>query len=120
MSRKPQYLQAKYNFEYQKNYSDLPWYDRDFVTYYKWLDYKDMADNPDHYMNKVKVVNFDIIYHKCREDPLQKFYKEHKTLEKNDLKNYPENDKKDVLSAACRSGREDLWIKRGLIFQSFK
>ena len=120
MSRKPQYLQAKYNFEYQKNYSDLPWYDRDLVTYYKWLDYKDMADNPDHYMNKVKVVNFDIIYHKCREDPLQKFYKEHKTLEKNDLKNYPENDNKDVLSAACRSGREDLWIKRDLIFQSFK
>ena len=70
-------------------------------------------------MNNVKVVNFDIIYHECRGDPLQKLYKEHKT-EKNDLKNCPENDKKDVLSAACRSGREDLWIKRDLIFQSLK
>ena len=56
-----------------------------------------MADNPDHYMNNVKVVNFDIIYHECRGEPLQKSYKEHKTIEKNDLKNYPENDKKDSL-----------------------
>ena len=66
-------------------------------------------------MNNVKVVNFDIIYHECRGDPLQKLYKEHKTIDKNDLKKYPENDKKDVLSAACHSGREDLWIKRDLI-----
>ena len=108
MSRKPQYLQPKYIPEYQKNYFDLPWYKRDLVTYYKWLDYKDMADNPYHYMNNVKVVNFDIIYHECRGDPLQKLYKEHKTIDKNDLKKYPENDKKDVLSAACHSGREDL------------
>ena len=79
-----------------------------------------MADNPDHYMNNVKVVNFDIIYHKCRGEPLQKSYKEHKTIEKNDLKNYPENDKKDVLSAACHSGREDLWIKWDLIIEHFK
>ena len=48
MSRKPQYLQPKYIPEYQKNYFDLPWYERDLVIYYKWLDYKDMADNPDH------------------------------------------------------------------------
>ena len=59
-------------------------------------------------MNNVKVVNFDIIYQECRGDPFQKLYKEHKTIEKNNLKNYPENDKKDVLSAACRRGREDL------------
>ena len=63
----------------------MSWYERDLVTHYKWLDYKDMADNTDHYMNNVKVVNFDIIYLECRGDSLQKLYKEHKTIEKNDF-----------------------------------
>ena len=35
-----------------------------------------MPDQPDYHFRNKKVVNFDIIHHECRGDPLQKSYKE--------------------------------------------
>ena len=46
-----------------------------------------MKDNPNKYFKKKKVVNFEIINHECRSDPLKKSYKEHQTEESEDLKN---------------------------------
>ena len=50
------------------------------MWYFSWLDYKDMADNPGDYLKNVEIVNFDIINHECREDPLHGTYKEYKTI----------------------------------------
>ena len=44
----------------------------------------------------------------------------YKTIRPDDLKNYPQEDKKNNLSAACRSGGKDLWIQRDLIIEHFK
>lgn len=55
------------------------------MTYYSYLDYKDMADDPDHYIKNKKVINFDIIHHECRGDPLQKSEKDHKTVTNDDF-----------------------------------
>ena len=49
-----------------------------------------LADDPNHYLNNIKVVNFDIINHECQGTPLQKSYKDYKTIEKDDFKGYPE------------------------------
>ena len=94
MNRKPQCFKCGYTPKYQQDYFKLRWCDRDLMTYFNWLDYNDMTDDPDHYLNDIKVANFDIINHECWGTPLQKYYKDYKTVEKDDLKEYPEQDKK--------------------------
>ena len=44
-----------------------------------------MADDPDQYIKNKKVINFDIIHHECRGDPLQKSEKDHKTVTNDDF-----------------------------------
>ena len=80
------------------------------MTYIDHLKYREMADDPDHYFRNKTVINFDIINHQCCGDPLKKSIKEHKTVYNDHLRNYPENEKKKVMSAI-------LEIK-GMIFGS--
>lgn len=37
---------GKYVPKYHKDYIKLPWYEKDLMTYYDDLKYKDMSDNP--------------------------------------------------------------------------
>lgn len=119
--QQPKVLGAKYVPEYAKNYFDLPWYEEDLMHYYDYLDYKDMADNPNHHFKNKKVINIDIIIHECRGDPPKKFLKDHKTVTMDDFKKYPENEKNKVVPAVIRNNdRNDLWIKRDLMIEHFK
>ena len=59
-----------------------------------------MKDNLDRYFKKAQVVNFDIIHHECRGDKLQGTYKGYRMIEKSNLKDYPKEESKTVLSAA--------------------
>ena len=78
-----------------------------------------MSDNPDFYFENKKVINFEIINHQCRGDPLTKTEKEHKTVCRNDFKNYAKDEKSKVLSSIFRNERDDLWIKRNLMTDYF-
>lgn len=51
------------------------------MRYYNYLDYQDMAKDPDGYFREKKVINFDIIHHQYWGDPLKKSIKEHKTVD---------------------------------------
>ena len=62
-----------------------------------------MKDNSKEYFKKAKVINFDVINHQCRGDKLQRTEKEFKTIDKRDLKDYPENESKEDLSAVFRN-----------------
>ena len=42
------------------------------MSYFDHLKFKEMPDQPDYHFRNKKVVNFDIIHHECRGDPLQK------------------------------------------------
>ena len=95
-------------------------HERDMVSYIDHLKYKEMKDDLDYYFKNVKVVNFDIIHHECSGNKLQGTYKNYKTIKNEDLTNYPKNDAKTVLSAAFRTKRDDLWIKRDLMIKHFK
>ena len=66
------------------------------MWYLSWLDYKGMTDNPGDYLKNVEIVNFDTINHECRQNPLNGTYKEYKTIAKNDFKNFPKNDEKNL------------------------
>ena len=91
------------------------------MRYRDWIKYKEMSDSPDKYFKRKNVVNFDIIHHKCRGDPLQKTHQEHQTVSNDDLKNHPKKEKDKAVSAICRNAkRDDLWIKRDFITEHFK
>ena len=103
------------------DYHKLPWYERDLMAYFDHLDYKEMSDNPTKYFHDKKVINFDIIHHECRGDKLSNSYKHYKTVKANDLKNYPDKDKKETLSGVFRNvNRDDLWVQRDLMLDYFK
>ena len=44
----------------------------DFCNYFEGLKYKETMNNVDGYFQQVKIVNFDIIHHQCKNDPLEK------------------------------------------------
>ena len=69
---------------------------------------------------KAKVIDFDVINHQCRGDKLQRTEKEYKTIDKTDLKDYPEKESKKNLSAVFRNKRDNLWVKRDLMLEYFK
>ena len=51
---------------------DLPWYERDgLLTYIDQLKYKQFTFDPDVYIKKAKVINFDMIYAQCSWGPQQ-------------------------------------------------
>ena len=68
----PKFFGPIYVPEYAKDYHSLLWYEKYLMRYFSYLDYKDMADNPDYYFDDKKVVNFEIIHHQCRGNPLKK------------------------------------------------
>ena len=64
----------KYVPTYQ-DYYKLPWYERNMMSYIDCIKYRTMRDDPDHYFDNIKVVNFDIIHHKRCGDKLIDIYK---------------------------------------------
>ena len=90
----------KYVPTYQEDYYNLPWYERDMMSYIDYLKCKDMHDDPDSYFKNVRVVNFDIINHECHGDKLAVTYKDYKTIKNEHLT-------KRVLSAVFCNKRDD-------------
>ena len=43
------FLAHQYIPKYEKDYFDLPWYERDLMSYIDHLKYKEMPDNPNTY-----------------------------------------------------------------------
>ena len=91
------------------------------MTYFDYINYKVMADNPTKYFCDKWVFNFDIINHKCHGDKLDNSYKHYKIINQKELKIFPENEKKEVLSGVFRNiKRDDLWVQRDLMLEYFK
>lgn len=65
------FLGQQYVPKYEKYYFDPPCYDRDLMRYFNHLDYEVMSNNPEFYFKNKEVVNFDLIHHRCRGDPLK-------------------------------------------------
>ena len=53
---KQKFLGPKYVLKYAKKYHSLPWYGKDLMRYFDYLDQKDMADDPDHFFEHKKVI----------------------------------------------------------------
>ena len=79
-----------------------------------------MEKNPTKYFER-KYVNFDIIYHECRDNALEGSYKNYQTVSNNNSKNYPEKEKKETVKGLIRNyNRKDLFIEKKVINNYFK
>lgn len=110
------YFAGSYVPKYQEDYFKLPWYERDMMTYIDWSKYKDMADNPDFYMKNVEVINFDMIHHKYHGSKAQSTIIRQLRMR---ILRIILKIKKHVLSSACSSNMDHLWVKRNLMIQHF-
>lgn len=110
MEQQNRVLGTKYVHEFCGDYFDKPWYERNLIGYFDDLDYKDMWKDPSKYFENKKIVNFDIIYHECRGDPLQGTYKGYQTVKSNDLQKYTRFEKK-----RCSWGVNQEYQTKGFI-----
>ena len=78
------------------------------------MKYKEATDNPDQYFSDVKFVSFDIIYNGIRKTKLQKPLEDYQTINKNDFDGYDQKLKNEMLSAAHRSERKDIFFEKDL------
>ena len=81
-----------YRSQYVPKYT--PPKERDFCSYFDDLKYQETMRDPDGYFKNVKIINFDLILHCCRSDPLEKNEKEHYTIKNINFKKYQKTDKK--------------------------
>ena len=100
---------------------DLKWFERDgLMTYIDRMNYERFEEDRDNYLTNVNVVNFDIINHELKGNPLEKDILTYKTIHKKDLKQMPASDKHAALAACFRSERKDLNIEKDLRDEYFK
>ena len=82
--------------------------------------YNKINENKEEYFENAKIVNFDIINHECRGDPLQKSVEYYETIKKDDLKYVKKNDEEQFIAAAIKSRRNDVNIARDVITEHFE
>lgn len=75
-----------------------------------------MTENPDRHFKNKEVVNFDLIHHKCRGDPLKNTYKEYKTVKESNFENYLKKDEKKsclqffAIKETIYGCRRNIWL----------
>ena len=83
-------------------------------------EYERINKNKKEYFKKAEIINFDIIYHQSRGDPLTNSLKHYQTIHKHDLQLAKEEDRDDFISEGIKSNREDLYIEKDIINEHFK
>ena len=101
----------------------IPPQERDFLNYLDQLKYEETLRDPDNYFQPVKVINFDIIHHVSRGDPLEKSYDEHFSVKNKNFNTYDEKDKKTVTNSLFRNQKktkQPLHADKKLVMDHFK
>ena len=100
---------------------DLSWYERHgLLTYIDQLKYECFSENPDSYLKRANVVNFDIIRHHCHGDKLMNSVEYYKTIKKDDFNNFDKKEKEKSLATIARCKRKDLWVQQDLMTDYLK
>ena len=102
-------------------HSELPWYERDgLLSYIDPLKCEEFLKDTDSHFKTAQVVNFGIIYHKCRGDPSQAGYKDYQNVNKKDVDKYSSNSKKKIANSVICSDRKDVFIDKKVTLDHFK
>ena len=99
---------------------DLPWYKRDgLMTYTDQLKYKRFMSNPNKYLEKAEVINFDMIYARCGRPPQQYSNKHYQTVHTSDVNRMSQKDRKKTIGACLRSEANDIFVNKKLTLFHF-
>ena len=86
------------------------------MTYIHLLKSKEFLGDVETHFKNIKFVNFVIIHHKFRGDPVDP-NDVHKTVRSNDLKLYVCNDR--IIGSVIKSNRKDINIEKNLMKKHF-
>lgn len=92
---------------------DLPWNKKDsLMKYIDRLKYKVFISNPDSYLEKAEVINFDMIYARCGHQPQQYSDKHYQTVCTSDVSKMSQKEKrKPFLPVFAPNARIFVWKK---------
>ena len=79
-----------------------------------------MCQCPTNYFKDKKVINFDIIHHESRGDPLEGSYQNYQTVKTKDFEKYPAvEEEKAVSGIICNIDRKDIYIEKSISKEHF-
>ena len=81
--------------------------------------YKRIQENKEEYFIQAKVINFNIINHECRGDPLENSVKYYETIYQENLRRAKE-DINEFIGEAIKSKRKDLYVNNDVLNKHFK
>ena len=70
------------------------------MDYFDYLDNQEMSKQPTKYFEKKKIINFDIIHHEWRSDPLEGTYERYQTVKKKGFRKISDS----------RKNRNNFWL----------
>ena len=70
-------------------------------------------------MAKDPIINFDIIHHESRGDPLAGSYKDHQSIKNTDLRQHPLTEKKAISGIVYNIKRKDMFFEKKIIKEHF-
>ena len=82
--------------------------------------YEKIQENKKEYFIQANVINFDIIHHRCRGDPLQHSISYYETIYKENLLRAKEEDRDEFIGEAIKSKRKDLFVNNNILNEHFK
>ena len=82
--------------------------------------YKKIQESKEEYFIQANVINFDIINHRCRGDPLENSVKYYKTIYQENLRRAKEEDINEFIGEAIKSKRKDLYVNNEILNEHFK
>lgn len=119
MSNSKPILGSKYVPKYAGNYFDRPWYEEDFMGTWNFAIIRICRRIPLGILKK-KVVNFDIILHECRGDPLKGSYKNYKPINDRDIKEYLKLKKEKYWEMFLETLIEKIYGLKKVVLDHFK
>ena len=81
--------------------------------------YEKIMENKKEYLSQANIINFDIINHRCRNDPQQHSTHHYETIYK-DLLRAKEEEREDIIGEAIKSRRENLHVNKDIVNEHFK
>ena len=79
--------------------------------------------DPDHFIKNAWIINFDIIHHEFRGQPLQNSYRYYQTLKENELRKYQAQSKENLLRATFRNQgntKQGIYFEKNIVKKHFK
>ena len=99
---------------------DLKWYERDsLLTYIDQLKCESFTNDPDKYLEKAEVVNFEMIHNRCRGHPRKFSNGYYQTVVQSDVKKMSQKERKKAVAACLRSERKDSFVEKKLTLSHF-